>query len=209
MKNLIIILAIILQFVGFAFAAEPKSGPSPLQIEIYKNDISRIEQYLNGIKTFVSPFSQEDSAGKKSDGTFYLSRPGKLRWEYSPPTPILIIAKGSLLTYYDSELDEVSHVGLEDSLSGFLTRDVISFSDEDIEILKFTKEKGDMNVTIAQKGKEEEGALTLTFDANKVELKQMTIVDSIGKETRVWFDSPVYDKPLDKALFTLPKVKRR
>jgi outer membrane lipoprotein-sorting protein len=194
---------------NFARAEELKPAPTKEEITIYKNDIKRIEDYLNHITTMIAVFRQEDSEGKKSDGTFYLSRPGKLRWQYNPPTPILIIAKGSLLTYYDSELDQVSHVGLEDSLSGFLTRQVISFEDDDIEIVSFKKAKGEISITISQKAKEGEGQLTLAFEAQKPELTRMEIVDAIGKTTTVYFDTIVYDKPLDKDLFVLTKIRKR
>ncbi|MCE3233679.1 MAG: lipoprotein chaperone [Rickettsiaceae bacterium] len=196
-----IILALSLLIANFAFA----EGQT---ISSNKADIARVEQYLNNIKTFVSPFTQVDASGAKSDGTFYLSRPGKLRWEYNPPTPVLIIAKGSLLTYYDSELDQVSHVGLEDSLSGFLTREVISFSDKDIDVLKVARSNNNISITIKQKQKAGEGELTLIFDQAKPELKQMVIVDSIGKTTTVNFETIVYDKQLGKELFVLPKIKR-
>jgi outer membrane lipoprotein-sorting protein len=189
---------------SFSLAEDVAKTPTKAEIAIYKNDIKRIEDYLNSINTMVSTFAQEDSEGKKTDGTFYLSRPGKLRWQYNPPTPILIIAKGSLLTYYDSELNQVSHVGLEDSLSGFLTRKVISFEDDDVEIVSFNKSKGEMSITITQKNKEGEGQLTLAFDAQKPELTRMEVVDAIGKTTLVSFSSNVYDKPLDNSLFVLP-----
>lgn len=194
---------------SFSYAEAPSSVPTKEEVAVYQSDIKRIEDYLNGITTLVSTFSQEDSEGKKADGTFYLSRPGKLRWQYNPPTPILIIAKGSLLTYYDSELDQVSHVGLEDSLSGFLTRQVISFNDKDIEVVSFNKAKGMMSITITQKEKQGEGQLTLVFDAKKPELARMEIVDAIGKTTVVSFDTIVYGKSLDKDLFVLPKFRKK
>jgi len=192
-------------------AKAQEAATAPINAETiakYKQDLSRIEQYLNSIKSIAAPFTQESSDGEQASGTFYLSRPGKLRWEYDPPTPILIIAKGSILTYYDSELNQVSHIGLDDSLSGFLTRENINFKSTDIKILNFVKENNRIDVTITQKGKEEEGQLTLTFSDNKIGLLGMSIVDAIGKTTDISFITIVYDKPLGKKLFTLPKVKK-
>jgi outer membrane lipoprotein-sorting protein len=177
-------------------------------LEIYQNDLRRIEKYLNGITTFTSTFTQEDSEGERADGIFYLWRPGRLRWQYYPPSPILIIAKGSLLTYYDSELDQVSHIGIEDSLSGFLTKKVIDFNDENIEIVRFSKANGEIHITIAQKDNEEEGELTLVFRDKDIELQGMSILDAIGKTTSVTFETIVYGRELDKDLFILPKIRR-
>jgi outer membrane lipoprotein-sorting protein len=186
-------------FLSFPFAANAGQ----------KEDLGRIEAYLNGITNFIAPFTQTDSAGEETHGTFYLSRPGKLRWEYAPPYPILIIAKGSLLTYYDKELDEVSHVSLEDNLSGFLTRQNISFDDPGIEIVDLKKTDGNIYITITQKNKKEDGVLTLVFADKKIELKKMEMLDSIGKKTLVSFDTIVYDKPIDKSMFTLSKSQRK
>ncbi|MDA0781554.1 MAG: outer membrane lipoprotein carrier protein LolA [Rickettsiales bacterium] len=181
---------------------------SPQDLATYQNDIERIENYLNAIKTLVAPFTQTSSDDGNADGTFYLSRPGKLRWEYNPPTPILIIAKGSLLTYYDSELNQISHISLDDGLSGFLTRENISFGSNDISILKFTKENGKIEITISQKQKEEEGNLTLRFSDETAKLLGMTVTDAIGKTTTIDFITLVYDKPISTKLFSLPKVKK-
>ena len=205
-KHLIILLSII-SFSGAAQAQE--NAPSQKEIEIYQRDIATIEHYLNKITTLVSSFTQIDSENNVSQGTFYLSRPGKLRWEYFPPSPILIIAKGSMLTYYDSELDQVSHISLDDNLSGFLTQKVISFSDENIKIISYFKDDKEISITIAQKDKEEEGQLTLVFSSDSFELTKMKILDAIGKETKVSFDTIVYDKPLDSQLFSLPKIRKK
>ena len=185
-----------------------ENSASNKDIFTYKNDIKRIEKYLNDIKTLVAPFTQVSSDDGNADGTFYLSRPGKLRWEYNPPTPILIIAKGSLLTYYDSELNQVSHISLDDGLSVFLTRENISFTSNDITIKKFVKENGRIKVTIVQKHKEEEGALTLRFSEEKIGLLGLKIEDAIGKVTTIDFITTVYDKPISKKLFSLPKIKK-
>lgn len=204
----LILTALIILFSSGAAEAE-ENTPSQEEIAIYQNDIAAIEHYLNKITTLVSSFTQIDSESNVSQGTFYLSRPGKLRWEYYPPSPILIIAKGSLLTYYDSQLDQLSHIPLEDNLSGFLTRKVISFSDENIAIISYVKDEKEISITIAQKEKEDEGQLTLTFNSNSFELTKMMVLDAIGKETKVSFDTIVYDKPLDKELFSLPKIRNK
>lgn len=186
-----------------------KPVPTREEVSTYRNDMQRIEDYLNRINTLVSNFTQVDTDGVRSDGTFYLSRPGKLRWEYFPPSPVLIIAKGSLLTYYDKELDQVSYISLDESLSGFLTRQHISFASDDIKILRFEKENNRISVTIAQKKSEEEGELTLTFREDVIELLGMSVLDAIGKRTDITFTTVVYDKPLEDKLFVLTKAQRK
>lgn len=178
------------------------------KVEVYQADMKRVEVYLNALKSFAASFKQTADDGEKSGGMFYLLRPGKLRWEYDPPTPIIIIAKGSLLTYYDTELEQVSHVGLDDTLAGFLTRETISFT-EGIRILKFNKADGQINITIAQKDKESEGELTMVFSDKPVELQSIAILDAVGKKTLIEFEGSVRDVPLGEELFVLPKPKNK
>lgn len=214
MKNILhkftLVFAIITSLAHFQSKAAglPQAEVTAKDFSIYKDDLLKIENYLNSIKTAVAPFTQTSSEDGQSEGTFYLSRPGKLRWEYNPPTPILIIAKGSLLSYYDSELNQVSHISLDENLSGFLTRENISFNSEDIAILNFVKENGKVEITIAQANKEDEGQLTLKFSENDTTLLGMSVADAIGKSTDITFNTIVYDKTLDKKLFVLPRVKK-
>ncbi|MDP7602638.1 MAG: outer membrane lipoprotein carrier protein LolA, partial [Alphaproteobacteria bacterium] len=67
-------------------------------------EIGRVERYLNGTVTLQARFSQIAPDGEVSEGTFYLRRPGRLRFEYDPPNPVLVMADGVWLIYHDREL---------------------------------------------------------------------------------------------------------
>lgn len=206
MKKLIFILLLTI-LPSLSFSEELSSGE---KYAVYTKDMERIENYFNNMTTFVAKFTQYAPDNSVSYGTFYLSRPGKLRWEYEDPNPLLILAKGSLITYYDKELDQVSHIGIDDTLAGFLTREKINFSDG-IEITKFTKKPNSISISIVQKDKEDEGQLTLKFSDNgdKVALTGMEVIDAIGKLTSVNFESPTYGTTLANDLFILKRVKQR
>lgn len=206
MKYLVLILSLLLS--SAAVAKEVKEAPAA-KVQANSEDIQKIEKYLNDIGTLTAPFIQEDSEGGMAEGTFYLSRPGRLRWDYAPPTPILIVAKGSLVAYYDKELDEVSHVSLDDTLAGFLTRQKISFGDDGVKIIGFEKNNGEIRVTIAQNKKEDQGSLKMVFKDSNLDLIRLEVTDSIGKNTIVRFSTLVYNKPIDKELFVLPRVKTK
>src|SRR3546814_8770255 len=64
--------------------------------------------YLNDIKTLQGRFVQTSSNGAYAEGAVYLDRPGHMRFDYDPPTPVLIIANGLSLLYYDEELKEAT-----------------------------------------------------------------------------------------------------
>ena len=82
------------------------------EVEKHEKTIERLENYLSGITTITSDFSQAAPDGSISAGRFYLQRPNKMRWEYKPPVPILMVANGLELVYYDKELEQVTYIPL-------------------------------------------------------------------------------------------------
>ncbi|MEE8270591.1 MAG: outer membrane lipoprotein carrier protein LolA, partial [Alphaproteobacteria bacterium] len=86
-----------------AMAALPVARPAAAQSTLSPDDASairRIETYLNGLSTVQARFTQISEVGGVAQGTFYLSRPGRMRIEYDPPIPYLYIADGIWLTFW-------------------------------------------------------------------------------------------------------------
>ncbi|MCH2038144.1 MAG: outer membrane lipoprotein carrier protein LolA, partial [Rickettsiales bacterium] len=125
--------------------------------------LSEIQGYLNTITTLVADFSQAAPDQEISEGVFYLKRPGNFRWEYTEPTPIIIVGRDDLVTYYDVELEEISYVTLENALAHFLGRRNISIPSEDISLLNLSHFEGEALVSLYQTDKPDEGVLTLHF----------------------------------------------
>lgn len=171
------------------------------------SDIRLIEKYLNSIDTFASSFSQIDSRGNSSSGNFYLSRPGKLRWEYNAPVPIIIALRGSILAYYDSELDQLSHIPVDNALAGFLVDEEIQLINGKLFITSFNKSGNNIKLTLAKKGYESDGNIKLLFEniANKVDLKKIDILDPIGEKISITLEGGAYGVPLEDSLFTIRK----
>lgn len=162
--------------------------------------IHEAEKYLTNIHTIVADFMQVAPNGELSNGKFYLSRPGKMRWQYEPPTPILMLANGHDIIYYDYELDQVSHIPMESTLAGFLTRDIIKFSD-DVKVTNVSNESGVLRISLIQTEKPDNGKLTLEFTTLPMQLRNMKVIDATGQETTVSLNNAQFDVPLDKQLF--------
>src|SRR5665213_468536 len=62
-------------------------------------DLNRVQDYMNNIHTLQSRFEQVSNDGGVATGTIYLSRPGKMRVEYDPPVPILLVATDNPVSY--------------------------------------------------------------------------------------------------------------
>lgn len=167
---------------------------------------SRITNYLNSLTTMQADFIQIAPDGSNSSGVFSLKRPGKLRWDYDPPVPLLIIVNDPLLIYYDEELGEVTHIPVESTLASFLTREHIAL-DGDTTITNYTEEKGTIRVTLKQTERMDEGSLTLVFSDKPLTLRKLEITDVTGGSTIVAFNNQKYDISLSNKLFILSNPK--
>ncbi len=163
-------------------------------------EVKRIETYLNSLSTVNAEFIQVAPDGGISEGTFFMQRPGKLRWEYKSPEDVLLIANNDVITYYDKSLDQISHGHTDSNIASFLARKDIKFSGS-IDILKVQEEAGLLKVTIRDKKKPEDGKLTMIFDNEPIALRKLEIANNQNEVTQVTFQNPEFGKPLDKELF--------
>jgi len=162
--------------------------------------IARLEHYLTSIKTINASFTQEASNGDVSTGIFYLAKPGKLRMEYAPPTPILMVAKDGKIAYYDKELQQVSYISLDSSLVGFLARDKVTF-DDSVTITHLSNSNQSISISIVQSKNPKDNTLTLEFSDNPLLLRNMIVKDSAGNITSVALNNARFNGVLDEDLF--------
>ena len=168
-----------------------------------RTEITRVEKYLNELLTLKSRFLQATSTGDFSEGTFYLSRPGKMRIEYDPPAELLIVADGTWLIYHDIELDQITHLPLQTTTANILLEKKIRLIGGDLEVSKVEKAPGIIGITVVPSD-EDTGQLTLVFSDKPLELKKWIVVDPQGITTSVSLLSTQRDISLDQKLF---KVK--
>ena len=50
--------------------------------------VERVSTYLSGLQTLVGDFVQVGPDGNRTEGQFYIQKPGKVRFEYNPPAKI-------------------------------------------------------------------------------------------------------------------------
>lgn len=164
--------------------------------------LRRVETFLNNISTLTADFIQISPDGSSAEGKMFLKRPGNMRWQYAPPTPILMIANNNVLTYYDFELDQTSQLSLDDSLAGFLARPNIKLDDEALRIINFREGNGSIRFTILQTNKQDEGSLTLEFSDSPLKIENMIVADATGQVTTIKLQKTQYEVPLSQSLFT-------
>lgn len=173
-----------------------------------KRQITRIEKYLSSIHTIRARFSQLSPDGTLAAGLFYLQRPGKLRMEYEPPTPVLVVTKDNNLVYHDKELDQVTNVSLDSTLVGFLARDKMAF-DDTIKVIELTQENKTLKVSFIQAKRPKDGVMTLEFADAPLTLRNVVLADSGGQTTTVSLINAHFNEEIDPELFVFkdPHIK--
>lgn len=169
-------------------------------------DLTPIEDYLNNIKNLSAKFVQE-SEGGLVEGKFYLSRnpesAGKMRVEYLAEPKILIVVNGAVLSYYDVELDEISHISTNTTPASFLTRPNISFSAKDIEVTKVEKSQGKISISLIKKNRKDAGEFTLVFDSNPIRFVKMKVKNDLNQTVSVSLSEIDFNSPISNKMFVL------
>lgn len=196
---LILASVLILSFVPIPATAQSTQTPAYSVTDAL--DIKRVEEYLNNLKTVKARFLQVTSTGGYAEGDLFISRPGKIRIEYKPPVPILIIADGQWLIYNDKELEQVTYVDLKSTPAGILVAENISFSDGEYRVAKIERGANTLNVNVTKKEDSTEGAVTLIFSDHPLVLKKWAITDAQGVRTTVSLLGSKFGLPVDPNLF--------
>jgi outer membrane lipoprotein-sorting protein len=158
------------------------------------------EKFLNSIRTLKAPFVQAASSGGYARGNLYIERPGNLRIDYDKPTSLQVYADGTWLFYIDEELKDVSQIPLAATPASFLVREKFSFTDG-LTIQKVEKRNRSLRITVARRGEEDSGSLTLVLSAGADIFRGWTVTDPQGVKTTVTLLSPVLNQPIAKDVF--------
>lgn len=188
-----------------AWAKKPQ--PVALSAED-KQDVARIEDYLNNLHSVEARFQQYSPSQGLAFGKIYLRRPGRLRVEYDPPNKILLVADGIALSYYDGELNNLDQVPLSLSPMWFLLKDKVELGG-DVTITSFKRAPGAFEIGLVQTDEPDAGSVLLEFGDRPLELRQWTIIDKKNQEVRVGLYDARFGVDLANELFATPKRKSK
>jgi len=184
--------------VGRARAATP--------IILNDNDkevVRKIERYLNGLSTVKARFVQSASNGSYAEGKVYLQRPSKMRFDYEPPVPLLIVADGYAVAIYDRELKQVTQVPIWETPLWFLFKEPIRL-DDTLVLTYLSHGQGSIVMTLQEERAEGSlASVTLTFNESPVALRKWEVVDPQGIVVQTGLINPEYGVRLSKDLFDL------
>ena len=163
-------------------------------------DVARVEAFLNDIRSLEARFTQLSDSGAVSEGVFYMQRPGRLRFEYAPPSPILIVGTGKTIVFYDARLGQVSYVPIKSTPLAFLADEKIAFNGT-TEVVRVDRDPGAIAVTLADQTRRNQGTITLIFSDSPMRLRMWRITDAQGKVTTIALSNTRINITLDQELF--------
>jgi outer membrane lipoprotein-sorting protein len=163
----------------------------------------RVSAYLSNVRALSGNFVQVGPDGSKSDGEFYLQKPGRIRFDYNPPSPIELIADGSSVVVRDRKLATQDLYPLSQTPLRFLLAD-------HIDLLRDTNLVGvyadDVFVTVVIEERQIIGGthrLMIMFGAKDYQLRQWTVTDPQGYDTTVAVYNLNTTKQPDPSLFRI------
>lgn len=165
--------------------------------------INSVSAYLKSFSTMQGDFAQVAPDGNVTDGQFWISRPGLMRFEYAPPQKLLIIADRAWIGVVDLKIKQTAdRYPLAATPLDFILSD-----DPDIlkktNVVDFYYEPGNLMITMADKVDESKGQLTMIFGGDDLHLSSWTITDQHGRQTSIHISNLVVNEPISGDKFAL------
>lgn len=181
-------------------ASQPVALPAFTHMETAQADLDKISAALNNTDSFSGRFAQYASDGSFAQGQIYLKRPGKVRFEYDAPAPLLLISDGVTLTQIDRELETKDKVPLKSTPLAFFLAENVDLAN-DVEVAALQKTVDGVRVAAKDGSGEIDGMITMVFDPINLALKEWIVSDGFGAETRVILSDLKYNQKLNPRLF--------
>ena len=170
-------------------------------------DLARVDTALNNTLSFSGRFDQYAADGSVESGQIYLQRPGKMRFEYDAPSPLLIVSDGVTMTQQDRALETFDRVPLASTPLNFFLRENVNLA-RDTEVIALQKLPNEWRIAARDGSGEMDGVITMIFEAQTLALKEWVITDGFGGNTRVILSNLRYNERLDPRLFILREPRR-
>ncbi|MEM7005529.1 MAG: outer-membrane lipoprotein carrier protein LolA [Pseudomonadota bacterium] len=188
-------------------AAVEDVAPSPMFVtgDAQVSLLSDISDALSGVETAQGKFVQIAPDGFESTGDFYLRRPGRVRFEYDAPVPLLIVADGATVAVEDKDLETQDRVPLRSTPLGLLLDDDLDF-ESDADILSVRHANGYVAVALRDKSGETDGTLEIVLTDGAYDLVAWTTTDAAGGLTAVQLNDVETGIRISPRLFRIEEI---
>jgi outer membrane lipoprotein-sorting protein len=170
----------------------------PAEAEI----VDRVETYFNGIDTLEARFHQLAPNGGASTGKLFIDRGrGAMRFDYDPPSKILLVAPGDWrLIFQDGSIQQVNVIPIAETPLGFLLEEQVTL-DGAVTVEDVQDRGNEIDVALIRTDAPDQGRVVLTFAKDPLRLDRWTVTDPQGLTTVVALDELRTGVPLDRSLF--------
>lgn len=194
-------------FLALTIAALlPAAVPMPMTSglsEAARADLARVNAALNAEHTLEGSFVQIGPEGQLDQGRFYIDKPGRMRFEYAPPNPTLIVSDGRWVAVENKQLRTTDRYALWTTPLDLILGDDIDLRNNS-EIVGVQHQTGQLVIRARAHSGRANGNITLVFSEPDLALKSWTVVDAQGLLTTVSISNVKADATLDPALFVIP-----
>jgi len=200
----LVFLAISVAVFGIS-VAEAKQAPLALSPE-QQQSVKKLNDYLNSFQSLKADFVQVSSKGSMAQGQMLISKPGRLRFEYAPPNPLLIVSDGRWLTIKDKVKEKGDQFPLSSTPLRLVVAPQIDLLAE-TDVIGFDSTEGLTSVSFVDRKGSLGGYITLVYDEQRNQLIQWVVVDGKGRHTTVQLTNIVLGGNFDPKLF-VSKIDR-
>lgn len=179
------------------------AGVVPAQFDAsQKAMLDKVSTALNTVHSMQGSFVQIDPNGGIEQGKFYIQKPGRMRFEYNPPTPTLIVSDGTTIAVKNTKLNTVDRYPLVSTPLDLVLSDKLDLKAN--RAVYGVQRDGDSVIVRARStDSRAPGSITIVFSDPGFELRQWTVVDPQGTATTVALRDVEKDVSLSPSLFVL------
>jgi len=168
-----IALAVLMSLVTLASTAHAQVG------------VPEVERYFNSIRTLQARFVQSNPNGSVVQGTLYIRRPGRMRFEYDAPSKLKVVADGTQVTLWDPATRDFGQWPIGWTAASFLVKEPLRLSGDLTVESQQRNADGQLVLTMVQTRKPQEGKVIVRLADNPVALRGWTIIDNRGNKVDV------------------------
>jgi outer membrane lipoprotein-sorting protein len=190
--------------VGGSWNTEVAATSDGIVLDAKQQDaVKQVDAYFNGLGDIKGAFVQTGADKKKMRGKFFMQRPGKFRFEYSPPSRQLIVSNGESLAIQDEDINTEDRVELDKTPFRLLLRKEVNLV-RDARIMELQDSDDAVTVALQDKSPDSPGKIKLTLSKKpEVKLKEWTTLDAQNLETTVEVTELSKAENVDPELFVI------
>lgn len=168
--------------------------------------VDEVETYFNAFISLSGKFTQLGHSGNITSGDLLISKPGKMRFEYAPPNPYVVISDGTWVAIVNREKQSADQYPLSTTPLRLLLGQKMDLR-KDAYILAADLQDGLVTLRLQDRDQFVAGELVLIYDSNNFALRQWIVVDGQGKRTTISLDNISLNTAVSADLFRI-NIKR-